>query len=68
MENNIALGMQGPENVPRRRGIQGIFNTRMLMLLVMAVRVIALGGCRTGTIGHGSKRLHGSRPFRAAAS
>ncbi len=50
MENNIALGMQDPENAPRRLGIQGIFNIRMLMLLVMAVSVIALGGCRTAPI------------------
>ncbi|WP_373510505.1 hypothetical protein [Thiocapsa sp.] len=50
MENDIALGIQRPENAPRRRGIQGIFNIRMLMLLVMAVSVIALGGCRTAPI------------------
>ena len=47
MENEIALGMQGPNRVPARRGL---FNIRMLTLLVMAVSVIGLGGCRTSPI------------------
>lgn len=53
MDNEIALGMQGPEQAPRHRmtrGIRGIFNLRMLMLLVMTVSVIGLGGCRTAPI------------------
>ncbi len=53
MENEIALGMQGPKQAPLHRGIRGIrgiFNLRMLMLLVITVSVIGLGGCRTAPI------------------
>ena len=50
MENEIALGMQGPDRAPRLRRLRGLFNLRILMLLIMAVSVIGLGGCRTAPI------------------